>query len=190
MQTTVVKSGYLEANNVCGYEHADALDEVSQSMDEGSSDSQAAVRFVLVTWLRWVWPWRSCEAMRVAMAMRVEVTALVQQEPHSKDTKDLSVNSSYTGSKLHLDQERGLTEVYTLGTALHCTYKTLQHCHRVFTATARNPYSCCSYSLCTLLCKMETEGPQQWGSISFPCLYWVSLHFSKHLNMKVSLTWD
>lgn len=49
MQTTVVKSGYLEANNVCGYEHADALDEVSQSMDEGSSDSQAAVRFVLVT---------------------------------------------------------------------------------------------------------------------------------------------
>lgn len=37
------KAGYLEADNVSSYEHADALEEVSQSVDEGSSDSQAAM---------------------------------------------------------------------------------------------------------------------------------------------------
>lgn len=37
------KAGYLEADNISSYEHPDTLEEVSQSVDEGSSYSQAAV---------------------------------------------------------------------------------------------------------------------------------------------------
>lgn len=43
------KAVYLEADNVGGYEHPDTLDEVSQSVDEGSSYSQAAVLPLLLT---------------------------------------------------------------------------------------------------------------------------------------------
>lgn len=35
--------GYLEADDVGRYEHPDALDQISQSVDEGRSDSQAAL---------------------------------------------------------------------------------------------------------------------------------------------------
>ena len=68
---------YLEADNVGSYEHPDTLEEISQSVDEGSSDSQAAMRLLLTG------PRRVCtrgrrRAVRVTMAtMRVEVTTLV-----------------------------------------------------------------------------------------------------------------
>lgn len=74
MEDSCQKAGYLEANDVSSYEHADALEEVSQSVDEGSSDSQAAMLPLMLPGPR---TWGSWSTMRVTVTVGVEVTALV-----------------------------------------------------------------------------------------------------------------